>query len=168
MLKVPSLERHSSPNHSPITTVRLAPGCPPLSRGATAPRGSLPGPLSLPRGRPKGAQFAAFYTQVCVTSDALPHGKCRRDASACEGETNCTLHFPPIANCTAGVTGLDSFVFLGAYQPLYYAGDLDAPLRYNPSSGAPLCADKSSQKHTTVQYVPDTGPAHAPSIRPAA
>ena len=94
-----------------------------------------------------------------MTSDALPHGKCRRDASACEGETNCTLHFPPIANCTAGVTGLDSFVFLGAYQPLYYAGDLDAPLRYNPSSGAPLCADKSSQAHTTVQYVPDTGPA---------
>lgn len=82
-----------------------------------------------------------------MTSDALPHGKCRRDASACEGETNCTLHFPPIANCTAGVTGLDSFVFLGAYQPLYYAGDLDAPLRYNPSSGAPLSADKSSQAH---------------------
>jgi len=70
---------------------------------------------------------------VCVTSDALPHGECRRDASACEGETNCELHFPSIANCTG--SGVDSFVYLGAYQPLYYTGDLDAPLRYDPSSG---------------------------------
>ena len=80
-----------------------------------------------------------------MTSDALPHGECRRDASVCEGETNCELHFPSIANCTG--SGVDSFVYLGAYQPLYYTGDLDAPLRYDPSSGALLCADKFSRAH---------------------
>ena len=47
----------------------MAPGCPPLSIGATESLGSLPGTLSEPRGWPKGAHSAAFKTQIGVTTE---------------------------------------------------------------------------------------------------
>ena len=85
----------------------------------------------------------ASSLDVCVTSDALKHGECRRDANACQNEANCKLHFPALANCTAEASGLDSYVYVGSYQPLYYVansdGEMNQPLRYNPSSSALTC-----------------------------
>ena len=59
-------------NAARVATAPLALGCSPISRGATEPLSSLQGPLSWPRGRPKGVHFAAFNTRVGKFLHDLP------------------------------------------------------------------------------------------------
>jgi len=65
-LKAPPLERQSPPYKSPVTTVLLAPGGSPFSRGATELLGSLPGAVSWPRGSPKVTHLRLFPTRYMV------------------------------------------------------------------------------------------------------
>ena len=62
---------------SPVTTVRLAPACPPRSRGATEPLGSLSGAPSQPRGRSQGLHFAAFNDQANIDDSPTNKGSPR-------------------------------------------------------------------------------------------